>query len=887
MDAVRHQQTDLSHRLYDPPGQNVLPWQCVWSTAANISPALRSSLSGHRRSIHHLAVGTVDGEPVVATAGPDESTRLFHAATGTLLHTWNDHTGGVTALVFHSRHDQADVIAADAAGRLHRWDARTGRPRALVDAHRGPVTGLRVLSHADHLWALSTGWDGTVRWTDLDEHHTRLLLDSSLGGLPGLLAISAPSNQPPMGLIAIGRHPAEPGYVVALDLPDGQARYRLSFPTNLTGLECADGDALPTAVATTADGTGRIWDVTSGQMLHDFNNNGRPGDLEVLHLTSVDTPEGPYHLAVTGAHDGRIRLWDLDTARLLHRMDGHHMTVLDLNTVHDPYLEHRDGSPELGESVTDQNDLRLLTRAAADHHGSQQRNALAGLIVLSASADETVRSWRALDGKEVRTYTGHAAPVRRVAAFQPAANSDRLWAVSCSDDATGRVWDLADRTGHVTGAAHPGRIDALATATLHGQTLTATTCRDHRLRLLNTRTGSLLSARISGDSPVHAITLGATRQGPVCATASPDKGIVVRLTETGAVLWQHETEVPVVVLQAGGSMRQPVLLALDDHGRTRMWELATGRPRTGPLSRQEGVSAIATGRIRDTPVAVTGHPTGELLLWNLSSGALRRTLCPVDSSAPGIQAVAFADGPSGPRIASQHTRLNHHSIRVTDADTGRVCSITDLDTDDDRATAATVFGLGSVQETAVVAAGGPGNAVSLWDADTGDSHAVLWLPDTIHGLAFDGSLLIVAYGRELALFTPAALRDALAEKDTRRGTEKQTRLAHRRSSKRSLLQTTLLTLLLEWEGHNVTSLTSLLCRHIPSNAVRAAVRTLVRDGMILPTSKDALGYALEPKGRALARPVRPAKTAAGTIPPLKLRGWHGQPCSLCAHRKVR
>ncbi|WP_430379269.1 WD40 repeat domain-containing protein [Streptomyces sp. B1-3] len=887
VDAVRHQQPDLSHRLYDPPGQDNLPWHCVWSTAANISPALRSSLSGHRRPVQHLAVGTTDREPVAATAGPDESVRLFHAATGALLHAWNDHTGGVTALAFHSRHENADVISADAAGRLRRWDARTGRLQAVINAHHGPVTGLRVLSHANHLWAVSTGRDGTVRWTDLDEQRTRLLFDSPLGGLPGLLAISAPPGVPPVALAAVGSHPAEPGYAIALDLPDGQVRYRLSFPTKLTALECVDADALPTAVATTADGTGQIWDVTSGEVIHDFNRNGRPGDLEVLHVTSVDTPDGPHPLAVTGARDGLIRIWDLDTAGLLHRMDGHHTTVLDLSTVYDSNLEQRDSSPEVGESILDQNDLRLLTRAAADHRGTQQRNALAGLVVLSASADETVRSWRALDGREIRTYTGHTGPVRRVAAFAPAADSDRLWAVSGSDDATGRVWDLADRTRHVTGAAHPGRIDTLATATLRSQTLTVTTCRDHRLRVLNTRTGSLLSTRTSGDSLVLAVALGATWQGPVCATASADKGVVVRLAETGAVLWQNETDAPVVALQAGGSVRQPVLLALDDNGRTRMWELATGRLRSGPLSRQEGVTAIATGRIRDTPVAVTGHPTGEILLWNLSSGTPRRTLCPVDSSAPGVRAVSFAAGPSGPRIASQHTRLNHHSIRVTDADTGRVCSIIHLDADAHRAPAATVFGLGSTQENAVVAIGGPGNAVSLWDADTGDRHTVLWLPDTVHGLSFDGNLLAVAYGRELALFAPSALRDVLGEEDTRRSVEKQGRQSSRRSPNRSLIQTTLLTLLLEWEGHNVTSLVSLLCRHIPTKAVRAAVRTLVRDGMIIPTSKDVLGYALEPKGRDLARPAWPRKTAAGTAPPLKLRGWHGKPCILCAHRKVR
>ncbi|MFD5255102.1 WD40 repeat domain-containing protein [Streptomyces bobili] len=886
VDAVRHQRPDLSNQLYEPPGEGAVPWRCVWSTAANISPSLRASLSGHRRPVHHLTVGTVDDEPVAATAGHDESVRLFHAATGTLLHSWGGHTGGVTALAFHNGHEHVDVITADTVGRLRRWDTHTGRLRAVIDAHHGPVTGLQAVRHGDRLCALSTGQDGTVRWTDFDQHRTRCLFTSPQGALPGLLAVSGRPG-PSVGLVAVGCHPAEPGYAVAIDLPDGHVRYRLPFTTNLTGLDCLDTVDPPTAVATAADGTGRIWDATNGEVFDELNGNGRPGDLEVLHLMSVDRPGGAHPLAVTGGSDGSIRIWDVDTARQLHRMDGHHAGVLALGTVHDPHLEQRGADSEVGENILDQNDLRLLTRAAADHRGFQRRNALAGLVVLSASADETVRSWHALGGKEIRTYTGHTGAVRRVAAFEPAADSDQLWAVSCSDDATGRVWDLADRTGHVTGAAHPGRIDTLATATLHGRTLTVTTCRDHRLRVLNTRTGRLLSARITGDSPVRAVTLGATRQGPVCATASPDKGLVVRLVETGAVLWQRETDVPVVAMHVGGSMRQPVLLSLDDNGHTSMWELATGRLRTGPLGRQEEVTAIAAGRIRDTPVAVTGHPTGEILLWNLPSGTLRRTLCPARSSAPGVRAVSFAAGPSGPRVASQHRGLDHHSIRVTDADTGRVRSIVHLDADDQQASTAAVFGLGSVQESAVVAVGGPGNAVYVWDADTGASRTALWLPDTVHELAFDDNLLTVAYGRELAVFAPAALRDVLGEEDATGSAQKQSGPPSRRSPSKSLLQMTLLSLLLEWEGHNVTSLTALLCRHVPMRAVRAAVRTLIRDGMILPTTRDALGYALEPKGRALARPVRPPKTVTGNTPPLKLRGWHGRPCGFCTHRRIR
>ncbi|MGW9024962.1 WD40 repeat domain-containing protein [Streptomyces sp. NPDC055722] len=887
VDAVRHQQPDISHRLYDAQQKDPALWRCVWSTAANISTALRASLTGHRQPLSHLAVGTADNEPFAVTAGPDGSARLFHAATGTLQHTWKGHTGGITALAVYDRHEHADIVTADASGRLRRWHARTGRLQAVIDVHDGAVTGLRTLWLAKHLWALSTGRDGTVRLTDFEDHQSRILFTTAPGALPGLIAVTGSSDDP-VGLIALGSRSAEAGRVVAIELSYDRVRYELSFATNLTGLDCIEIDGSSTAVATASDGTGELWDADTGANQFTFNRHGRPGDLDVLNLFVVEHPRSEHYLAVTGGADGTVRIWDLDTVQQVHRMEGHRKAVLALDTIHDPHLALRDAIPQLEEGVLDQNDLRLLTRIAAENQRSHWREALTGVIVLSASADDTVRSWHALDGKALRTYTGHTGPVRCVEAIEPPGeDSDRLWAVSCSDDATGRVWDLADRTGHAAGASHPSRIDALATRILHDQALTITTCGDYRLRLFDARTGSLLKTRTAGNNPVHAVTLGATREGPVCATAMPDKGIVVRRADTGTVLWRRQTDAPVVALQAGGSARRPVLLTLDETGRTQMWELSTGRPRTGPLSGHEGITAIATGRIRTTPVAVTGHSTGEILLWNLALGTPRRTLC-LPGVAPRVGALAFAAGPSGPRVASRHLRNGQHSIRVTDAERGLLCSVIRLPAHAD-GDAASMLGLGRTEDAAVVAFGGPDNVVRMWNADTGESHTELWLPDTVHALDFDDYLLTVAYGRELAAFTPSAHPPYAEATDTARGRGDQTQatVSTRRYQNKSLLQTTILGLLLEWEGHNVTMLESLLCRCIPARSVRAAIRILIRDGMILPTSKDSLGYALEPKGRVQAKPVGPVRASITGAPVMKLRGWHGRPCRLCVHRRVR
>ncbi|MFB7051067.1 WD40 repeat domain-containing protein [Streptomyces microflavus] len=885
VDALRHQHPDISRALYAPPGEQNPPWRCAWSTAANVSPALRASFTGHSRPLNHLAVASVDGEPFAVTAGADETVRLFHANTGALHHAWKGHTGGVTALASHAHGSHTLVVTADTHGWLRVWNARTGRASWAIKAHDGSVTGLRTLLHEGHLCAVSVGQDGTLRVTDFERERSQVLLTTAPGTLGGLLALAgAPSR--PIALTAVSAMGEEPAQVVAVGLRDGCALYSLPFTAEVTGLECGESDGVPVAVATLSDGTGRLWHAFTGGSPRTFSHRGRPGDLDVLHLPAENDAD-PF-VAVTGGADGTIRIWDLRTEERLHQLEGHHRAVLSLASVHLPYPAQDDADPELDERHMDRSAFRQHVRSVTQRR--RTRPTLGRLIVLSSSADDTVRSWDADSGKELDTYTGHTGPVRRVAAFDPMADSGLWKAVSCGDDATGRVWDLSDRTEHIAGAVHPGRIEALASATPRGRPLLVTACGDHRLRVLDNLTGSLLSARMAGDSPVHAVALGATREGAVSASVSSGKGIVVRLVDTGAVLWSRRPDNPVIAVSAGGSSRRPVLVTLDSQGLAQMRELGSGRPRSGPLSRYEGVSALALGRIRDTPVVVTGRADGEIVLWNLASGAVRRVLSPAGAS-PRVNAVRFVTGPSGPRVASQHLRADHHSVRVTDAETGRLLSTVRLGVPAE-GEGTPVLGLGSTPDRTLVAVGGPNNEVRMWDADTGGGSTELWLPDTIQALSFDNRMLTVSYGRELAAFAPAAHPPPSdEEKEAPPRSEQRTTasptLARRRGN-RSALQETLLKLLLEWEGHDGPSLASLLCRHVPSRAVKSAIRALIQGRLIRPTRTGSLGYAIEPRGRALIRPVESAGDGRAPSPPLqKLRGIHGGPCVPCSHRRFR
>ncbi|HTO82027.1 MAG TPA: hypothetical protein VMQ73_07325, partial [Methylomirabilota bacterium] len=84
---------------------------------------------------------------------------LWDVATGAPRGSLTGHTGGATDVAFLG--DGATLVVVDRSGKLHLWDARTGRQ--LVEAwqgHAGP--SWRIAVHPDGERFATTGDDGTV-----------------------------------------------------------------------------------------------------------------------------------------------------------------------------------------------------------------------------------------------------------------------------------------------------------------------------------------------------------------------------------------------------------------------------------------------------------------------------------------------------------------------------------------------------------------------------------------------------------------------------------------------------------------------------------------------------------------------------------------------------
>ncbi|UCJ12398.1 MAG: hypothetical protein JWS08_00775 [Phormidium sp. PBR-2020] len=72
-------------------------------------------------------------------------------------------------------------------------------------------------------------------------------------------------------------------------------------------------------VSASNDGSVRLWDVATGELLHSFDGHQAP-----VHSTEFNN-QGTQ--VVSAAWDGTLKLWDVATGELLHSLDGHSGSV--------------------------------------------------------------------------------------------------------------------------------------------------------------------------------------------------------------------------------------------------------------------------------------------------------------------------------------------------------------------------------------------------------------------------------------------------------------------------------------------------------------------------------------------------------------------------------
>src|ERR1022692_3503449 len=249
----------------------------------------------------------------------------------------------------------------------------------------------------------------------------------------------------------------------------------------------------------------------------------------------------------------------------------------------------------------------------------------------------------------IRTLEGHSDAVTRVTV-----TPDGKWAVSASDDATLRVWDL--EAGRVLRTLEGHSFSDVAVTPDGKRAVSASW--DHTLKVWDLATGRTLCTLAGHSDSVRGVAV--TPDGTRAVSASWDHTLKVWDLATGRALRTlegHSGSVDGVAVTPDG--KRAVSASLDN--TLKVWDLDTG----GVLRTLEGHSGYAWGVAvtSDGKRAVSASGDSTLKVWDLETGRALRTLQGHSSSVFGV-----AVTPDGKRAVSAS---GDSTLKVWDLATGR------------------------------------------------------------------------------------------------------------------------------------------------------------------------------------------------------------------------
>ncbi len=503
------------------------PWTARWVRGQQPHPHYIAGR--HDIWVNAVAVGELNGCPVIVSGGEDRTVRVWDLESGQpVLGPLTGHHGPVSAVTVGERHGRPVIVSGSEDGTVRVWDLESGQPVLVIGQLTddrpgfGPANRVKAVAVGERHGRpviVSGSSDGTVRVWDLESGHPALKPLS--GGILGVNAVAVGELNGRPVIVSGG----DDGTVRVWDLESGQLVLKpLSGHDRVSAVAVGELNGRPVIVSGGHDETVRVWDLESGQPVLD-PLTGHHGAVSAVAVGELNGRP----VIVSGGWDWALRVWDLES-----------------------------GQPVLVIGQLSGHDNGLTAVAVGVRHGCP--------VIVSGSWDRTVRVWE-LEGNEpvLDPPTGHDVGASAVALSERHGRP----AVVSVDGYGIRVRDL-ESGEPVPGppGGHHGGLTHIAVGVRHGRPVIVAG-RDGTVRVWDLESGQLVLGPLTG------------HHGPVAVGELHGQPVFVDGTVR---VWYLDSGQPVLKPLTGHDLWVNAVTVAERHGqpRHRLRQRGRHRPGMGP-----------------------------------------------------------------------------------------------------------------------------------------------------------------------------------------------------------------------------------------------------------------------------------------------------------------